>query len=581
MQHSKKISVLLVFIFFGLNIFGAWHDGFTMDEPIYLAVSHALVKYGAIHLNPFHPPLVKLIAGLSIAILPLHQVALAPLGDAGILYAYSSQWLAANSSNIITILFFARTGVVIFNTFLLFVSLRQIQNILGDRASIIYGILLIFSPLFLGHSRYLTFDTGCALLSIIAAISCFQFLEAKTCRAKLFCFLSCLAAFLVKFQTLFIIPIIILTIIFRHYRSPKVLFDTLVKFISILFLISIVITAAYGVLLQNAPPGYINQYQSRLSTEGSPIFHQAIQRITAYRALDGIRWYTVGALSSFNLTKRIKHQHVLLGNTRYVGGSVLFFPLLFALKESTASMLLLFCIITMVIVRAPILVRQWSSISGQKKDLLLFCVLFTPGYLAIAITSNLNIGLRHILPMYPPLILTFLIVAPICFQVEPQEVRKRSQVIVAMLLALHILDTLLSFPHMLSKTNIFAQILYPNRIIAVDSDFDWGQDSLRLTEYVQQHGLAKVYVDIVTPLDLGIDGTAVQYTTISILNRDSLQQIPPGATVAISLSRLEILRHLMDQAHPWTLDQIARTFHLRPIALIGETIALFEFKKEA
>ena len=47
-------------------------DGFTIDEPYHIAAGASYVRWGDFRLNPEHPPLVKLIAGLSVPPSVLH-----------------------------------------------------------------------------------------------------------------------------------------------------------------------------------------------------------------------------------------------------------------------------------------------------------------------------------------------------------------------------------------------------------------------------------------------------------------------------------------------------------------------------
>ena len=64
-----RVFMMLAVLLIGLGIFrSAWatrRDGFTIDEPWHITAGVAYLRTGEYYLNPEHPPLVKLIAGLA------------------------------------------------------------------------------------------------------------------------------------------------------------------------------------------------------------------------------------------------------------------------------------------------------------------------------------------------------------------------------------------------------------------------------------------------------------------------------------------------------------------------------------
>src|SRR6202453_5435849 len=67
---------LLLALALGHSLWATSLDGFTIDEPYHIAAGASYVRWGDYRLNPEHPPLVKLIAGLAVPPSVLH---LAPL----------------------------------------------------------------------------------------------------------------------------------------------------------------------------------------------------------------------------------------------------------------------------------------------------------------------------------------------------------------------------------------------------------------------------------------------------------------------------------------------------------------------
>ena len=97
-------------------------------------------------------------------------------------------------------------------------------------------------------------------------------------------------------------------------------------------------------------------------------------------------------------------------------------------------------------------------------------VLIPLAILGVSMTSRINIGVRHVLPLYP-----FLAIAAACGVVL---LWRRSRVLVLLLGGWYFVATAIAHPDYLSHFNELAG-REPARI-AADSNLDWGQDLLRL-----------------------------------------------------------------------------------------------------
>jgi hypothetical protein len=101
-------------------------------------------------------------------------------------------------------------------------------------------------------------------------------------------------------------------------------------------------------------------------------------------------------------------------------------------------------------------------------------------YFAFAMSSKLNIGDRHVLPIAPFLMLF----AAAVWQLASS---RRVWMAIALLApALHAADTLRYAPDYLSYFNVFVDPAQSHRLL-VDSNLDWGQGMIALKEYEQNH----------------------------------------------------------------------------------------------
>lgn len=100
------------------------------------------------------------------------------------------------------------------------------------------------------------------------------------------------------------------------------------------------------------------------------------------------------------------------------------------------------------------------------------------------LATGINIGVRHVLPLYP------LLTIAAAFAVVT--LWHRWRIVIAMLLAWFFIGTALAHPDYVSYFNEAARG-HPERI-AADSNLDWGQDLLRLADVVRRQRIDHLYL---------------------------------------------------------------------------------------
>ena len=142
----------------------------------------------------------------------------------------------------------------------------------------------------------------------------------------------------------------------------------------------------------------------------------------------------------------------------------------------------------------PFALDTWTAI----------CLLLPPAlYFASAMRANLNIGVRHILPIYPPL---FVLAG---WAASRAVVRwgKRAAWVIAVLLAVVALETGRAAPHFLAFFNTPAGGARGGLRLLGDSNLDWGQDLPALADWQRRHPdrrLDLLYFGTVPPAYYGI-----------------------------------------------------------------------------
>lgn len=117
-------------------------------------------------------------------------------------------------------------------------------------------------------------------------------------------------------------------------------------------------------------------------------------------------------------------------------------------------------------------------------SLLLFIVI----YVFLSIRSNLNIGVRHLLPILPFL---YLLVAAGIMKLS---VAWRKPLIVIAVIWM-IISAAITFPFYLSYFHVLAGGTEEGWRYVVDSNYDWGKDLKRLAIWTKENNVNRLYLD--------------------------------------------------------------------------------------
>lgn len=199
-----------------------------------------------------------------------------------------------------------------------------------------------------------------------------------------------------------------------------------------------------------------------------------------------------------------------------------FFPYAFFIKSTLAEL-------AAVAILAAIAIRRWLQgiPIGPLNDLSRFAplLILIVVYGTASITSSLNIGHRHILPLYLPL---FIFAGALLRPTAGQSTK-------ALALALILLTTIeasSAYPNYLAYFNPLAGPADKRWKHLVDSSLDWGQDLPALAEWLKQNRQASEpvflsYFGIADPRHEGID--AKQFAPFfSLWRPPSLASLTPG-----------------------------------------------------
>jgi hypothetical protein len=260
-------------------------------------------------------------------------------------------------------------------------------------------------------------------------------------------------------------------------------------------------------------------------------------------------------LSTFNRTA------YLLGEISGEG-FWLYFPIAVAVKTPLPTLLLL-------LASVMLLLDKDNRVADIRFILLPVLVFFS-----LAVYSSMNIGLRHILPIYP-----FLFVwlgGSVGILWASRSAAKRCGLI---FLGLWLTwSTLKSYPDYLAYFN--ETVSARNRhTILVDSNLDWGQDLKGLKRWMDENAIKKIqlaYFGTADPVYYGIDALYKAGTWSTVFSKQASQASDHDREepkyIAISATHLAGL-------YFWPSNPYEKYQFREPVAVLGGSIFVFRERK--
>jgi hypothetical protein len=186
-----------------------------------------------------------------------------------------------------------------------------------------------------------------------------------------------------------------------------------------------------------------------------------------------------------------------------------------------------------------------------------------------AVTTNLNLGLRHVLPLYPFIYVAIGIAASAALRRYA-----RAFIPVASILGLGLMiESLASFPNYLAFFNAPSR---PHRLeLLSDSNFDWGQDLPLLAEWVRNNPGQRLYLAYFGTADPAFYGiTDYVHIPGGFWLGPPVELPDPSRPGVMALSGNILQGNLL----PPPIQQLYAPYRQRrPRAVLGDSIYIFDF----
>ncbi|MBE9527866.1 MAG: glycosyltransferase family 39 protein [Proteobacteria bacterium] len=482
------LVLLLLFVVITLSISRVKSN--TWDESAHLMAGYAYVEEGMDYLSPLnHPVTGRAISALGPSLLYDldFDKSVKPEGAPGSdFFQYSLKFLFENSVPGTKILTSARAGTIIVGCLLLVFVYLWSYRLWGVTGALVSVLFTALSPNILAHSALATTDLPITAFFFISTYFLWRLSgEEGTLLTSLLAALFIAAALTTKHSALFLMPIFVAAFIVRLRASG--LKQTLGLFIPVLVLVYFFIWTFYAFRFHSPGAGYMPLDWARFDTSA---FAPLYDFIRAFKLLPESYLYGVAGVVSGASTGRAAF---LMGE--YSGtGWWQYFTVAFLLKTPIPT---LFLFAASVIYYLKSMKRSASGL-GALWLLLPVLMLFV-----LVSAQNVNIGLRHLLPIYP---FIFVMIGSVT-TIKTESVRLAKRVLV-IAIAWYVVVAGATYPHQLAYFNEFIGNPDNGYKYLVDSNLDWGQDLPALKEFMVERDIKRIklaYFGFSDPKQYGIE----------------------------------------------------------------------------
>jgi Dolichyl-phosphate-mannose-protein mannosyltransferase len=560
-------------------VLSALRETQTWDEGIHLSAGYAYLTRSDFRWNQEHPPLAKLLSALPLLFfhpeLPVSTEGWRKLDETqmGIDFLYH------NRASADLLLFAGRSMTMLLSLLFLVAIAWLVRRRLGPAAALLTVTLCAFDPNLIAHARYVTTDFPVTVFSFLTALLWMEYLLSGRPRDLVLAAVAFALALVTKFSALLLLPALAILYVIRWWQEPSefpvrraAAVGTIFAGITLLTVAAVYWPETLRCVRTAVPP-------LASSVKRGNLIGEALYRSGRWFHLPEHAFLAgLGKVAEHN---QGGHASYLLG-MRSDKGWWYYFPVVFAVKSTMAAL-------------AAALVLLGAGMAALRRQVravpfVWFGLLVPPViYFVFSMTSAINIGMRHILPVYPFLYVAVAVLlcgGPLPYgrgsegasepqvqgltdeSVRPTSLRLRYALI--LLPALQIAECASIFPDYLAFFNAISGGPGNGPHYLVDSNIDWGQDVKKLREWLRAHGTdtARIWYFGNAQMDhYGIRADGFP---------DPLDEKGWNSIDGYAVSSVTVLEGVYVP-----LNQVAPLRLRDPIAKVGWSMYVYDFRKKA
>lgn len=518
----------------------------TYDEPIHIACGMEWLDRGSYHYEALHPPLGRVAAAIGPYLAGERSHGLRTPDAEGNLILGDAAHYWRNLS-------LARLGELPFSLLALTGIWMWTVRYLGASAAFFSCFVFSMLPPILAHGGLATTDIAVTAGCVWALYAFVRFLEHRSWQTSLSLGFWCAIAMLSKLSSIPFLTCAFTAIFAVYIFRPRKGQERALKDMSLVPAIVIVLTVSFLVVWG----GYRFSTQPLFASDG-PHFESADVPRALVRPVVRTMLTTfpipagqfIRGVGQVWLHNRSRHWNYLLGQLKETSWWY-FFPVVLSIKTPLGFLVLSLFGAGLLLVRLR--TGEWQAAAP---------VVAAFSILLVCVASRINLGVRHILPIYPLLSIG----AGNFVAVSLRPFRNARSIFALSLLLWCSVDSLLAHPDYLAWFNPIASN-HPEQF-RVDSDLDWGQDFGRLSKRLQA-----LHVSSIEMPSLFSAGEALR------IGLPPVHEIPCDAPmngyVAVSFNMLYV-----DGPLSRCPARFLQLREIRPTERVGKSILLYYFPEE-
>ncbi|MCD9188590.1 MAG: glycosyltransferase family 39 protein [Pyrinomonadaceae bacterium] len=454
----------------------------TVDEPAHILAGHRHLQCGDFGINPEHPPMLKMVSALPLAFQNWKE----PPFECGSrlttkveLFLYGPKFVVQNGIDKTVIP--TRLAASVFGILLAVFLFIAVWKMFGQLEALTALAIFAFEPNLIANTPMVTTDLVISATSFAAVVAIYYFCQKPSAPRFGLAGLAFGLMLASKHTAVVFIPILFGLMIADSliYRGEEESFTKMFlrqtfNFTGIFLIGLLILWAFYGFRYRaipnaDAPTVTVAEY---IAANGRP---EMLGSIPAKLAGLGAKTHIFPESYMLGVADVVASgsRNMFLFDRGYPTGKWFYFPISFSIKSSVALLILL-----------PLGFR--SAFANRERRREMIFILVPPLlYFAVALTSQLNIGVRHILPVYP-----FFIVAAAVGAVFSARKVYVFRYLLIVLLCYHAFSTSKIAPDYLAFANDFWGGTSQNYKNFRDPSLDNGQNLKFMKEYVERNKIA-------------------------------------------------------------------------------------------
>ena len=545
------LAVLLAQMAFSIR-----RESLSLDEDDHILAGYMSWKTGDFGLNPEHPPLVKLLATIPLLGMRLEVPKLRSGDFKTAAFLDGREFLAKNDHG--PMLFRVRMMAAMLTVLMALLVFLAAAEMFGPAAGFIALALVAFDPNLLAHGAFVTTDMGVSCFLFASVYAFWRYLRSPSWWRMALVGIAAGCALASKHTGILVFPMLTLLagIEIARVRQWRQAARLALALAAIAALAVALLWACYGFRYQARPNGLAMNPPLAASVEG---LKPPGRRIVSTAA----RWHLLPESYLIGLADVLSVEDF---SSTYIFGKVyqhgvwFYFPSAFAIKSTLPFLILL---VLAIVAMATGRLREWREI--------LFLSVPAAFFFTVATCSRLNIGVRHILPVY-----VFLNVLAAAGAWAFFRRNRRWTWAIGLLLAWQATAPARCFPTYLAYSNELWGGPSNTYKYLTDSNVDWGQQLRAVHEYLGARKATSCWFAYFA--GGAIDTAAYGIPCKPLITADTMwlgdrMDIPPviDGPVLISVGTLSGYEFGSDSLNPYRQFQ-----SLRPSAMIQYGVLVFD-----